>query len=124
MHPKMRIDHLGYVLVAAVRYQLPRMTYGSGIVVDAVCAAWPSLAAGERAVILRDVREALERDNAGMDCDRREWQRLLALADLPAVNPHAAWCQSRAGLHFGKLPCNCPAARAEQASAAAPTGRP
>lgn len=72
-------DDLGYVLVAALRYQLPRQTYGSYVVAKAVRAALPLLTAGDRAVLARDLREGLaDPHGAGAGCDRAQWTQLLA----------------------------------------------
>lgn len=65
-----------YVLMAAVRYQLPRMTYGSMIVGSAVRDAVPGLSAAGRAVIARDIREAITRGEVSR-IDLPEWQLTL-----------------------------------------------
>lgn len=72
-------DTQEYLLTAAVRYQLPRFTYGSGIVAGAVVAAWPYLSWQGRSVIMRDVQDAMRQGEAGHDCDREAWARILAL---------------------------------------------
>lgn len=76
--------------IAAVRYCIGRRTY---IVSDCVAwlrQVWPTLRESARAVIARDIREAIEQDDRaradglsirylGDDCDRREW---LSLRDV------------------------------------------
>ena len=48
-------DTLAYLLIAAVRYQLPRLTYGSGIVGSAGEALAPHLSPRDAVVIASDV---------------------------------------------------------------------
>jgi hypothetical protein len=70
------------MLVSAVRYALGRATYIVEMTAGAVRAAWPSLSEKARAVILRDIAEALSdavrrSRHLGMDIDHRVWDELM-----------------------------------------------
>ena len=78
--------------VAAVRYCLGRMSYIVGDCADWLCEQWPNIEPKMRAVIERDIREAVKRDDdsrrdsrehhpLGMDMDREQWLRVLAMID-------------------------------------------
>ncbi|MGD9613790.1 MAG: hypothetical protein AB7H90_01185 [Alphaproteobacteria bacterium] len=84
--PELPPSHLGYdeetMLLCAFRYCLGRMTYVVGDCQRWIRDRWDRLSPGMREVILRDLREALQRDaqgrqSIGMDMDRRMWTRLL-----------------------------------------------
>lgn len=75
--------------MAAVRYCIGRRSYIVGDCVDWLITNWQAFEPNCRNVILRDLREAMQRDNEarergdeyrplGMDMDRREWDRALA----------------------------------------------
>lgn len=70
------------MLVSAVRYALGRSTYITSWTAEAVAKAWPDLTLNARAIILRDVQDALDAAAAagktvGMDMDHRAWVGLL-----------------------------------------------
>ena len=70
------------VLVGAVRYALGRATYIVSDVAVEVRRCWPLLDARDRAVIRRDLAEALfGRGPLGMQMDHDVWVRLLAWID-------------------------------------------
>lgn len=76
------------MLVSAVRYALGRATYIVHSTCDSVRTAWPELSLNARAVILRDIREALDGakesgTTVGMDFDHREWVTLLEFIVSP-----------------------------------------
>jgi hypothetical protein len=71
-----------------VRYALGRRSYAVGDACTLARHLWPALDAKARAVVLRDVREALadaERDGRtlGDTCDDRQWRELLAWMEAP-----------------------------------------
>ena len=85
-HPWGRADLMA---TAAVRYCLGRSSYIVGDCVDWLLANWERFEPGCRLVILRDISEAIQRDDEarergdqylplGMDMDRREWERAAA----------------------------------------------
>ena len=70
------------ILVSAVRYALGRATYMVMVTVDAVRGAWPELSESARAVIVRDIADALAQTppgkHLGMDMDHRLWTKLYS----------------------------------------------
>ena len=87
------------MLVSAVRYALGRQTYIVHSTSDSVRGAWQNLSLSAQAVILRDIREALEGAKAkgntlGSDFDHRAWVDLLndmvtGALDAPAEGPES-----------------------------------
>lgn len=67
---------LAYCLVAALRYQLPRRTYGSGIVAHTIRRYLDRLADETLIVMERDLGEAFRDGATGGDADTREWREL------------------------------------------------
>lgn len=76
--------------LAAVRYCLGRMSYIVGDCCEWLPRVWPHLKPSVRAVIARDIDEAIRRDTEarargdenlplGMDYDRAEWVRMQHL---------------------------------------------
>lgn len=83
---------LAYCLTAALRYQLPRRTYGSGIVASVIRRHIPQLADESLVVMERDLGEALRDGDAGDACDTDEWRALhrdisAALTERQATHP-------------------------------------
>lgn len=80
------------IWLGATRYYLGRMTYAVSDFCECLIEAWPSLPDEARNLIKRDVEETFARDDAmrqerdeimglplGMDCDRKQWERVRAL---------------------------------------------
>ena len=65
-----------YCLMAAVRYQLPRHTYGSSLVADAVVARAKELSENLRGVLIRDIQHAYQTGQIS-PIDLPEWKRVL-----------------------------------------------
>lgn len=65
------------MVMAAHRYCLGRRTYIVGACIEWLRTYWPLVAAGTRSVIICDTAQAIERDEAGMDMDKRAWQRFV-----------------------------------------------
>ena len=76
--------------VAAVRYCLGRRTYIVGDCADWLIDVYPILPDRIKKTIQRDIEEAFEQDDddreeglahrtLGMECDRREWERVRKL---------------------------------------------
>ena len=68
-----------FMTVSAARYALGRRTY----IVSETCKylkeGWGNLADNTRALIKRDVRDAIEKGDAGMNFDVAEWKEILEL---------------------------------------------
>jgi len=69
------------VLICAFRYALGRMTYVPGVIAEEVKKQWLNLNSGDRELIKREVKEAIDHKAAGMDCDVRTWQQFLELRE-------------------------------------------
>ena len=76
--------------IAAFRYCCGRMTYIVGDCADWLISAWPELSDNAKAVIQRDLELEFQKDDEarlfgeehkplGMDCDRKEWERVRKL---------------------------------------------
>ena len=95
----MRATDLDHLALMALRYAMGRMSTAPSDCADALRSVWERLSPGYRALILRDLREALAEDDRrrdegimgpllnyrlGMDCDRDTWRALLL--DLDAAD--------------------------------------
>lgn len=80
------------ILHYAFRYALGRQTYVVGFIADAVIHAWPEMTAEQRAMICREIRQAMAAGRAGSDIDVADWQRVLALE--PARLCGDAWLET------------------------------
>lgn len=69
------------MLISAVRYALGRATYIVGTTTDEVKRVWGELSENTRMVIRRDVCEALDRGQVGMEMDDSRWRHLIAFID-------------------------------------------
>lgn len=67
------------VLICAFRYALGRSTYVSSEISHIIIGVWDDLSISYRELIQREIRDAIERDMAGMDCDVAEWEKVLRL---------------------------------------------
>lgn len=63
------------IYISAVRYALGRKTYIVGVTCDFINKQ--VLSKECRDVIIRDIKEAEETNNLGMETDKKEWLRLL-----------------------------------------------
>ena len=72
-------DNYRLILICAFRYALGRATYMPSTVADAIIAEWPDMPEGDKILYRREIREAIDRGHAGMDCDIKTWERILAL---------------------------------------------
>lgn len=65
------------MLTSAVRYALGRSTYIVSATTDQVKKVWSELSENSKAVILRDVKEAVDSPGTvGMQMDHQEWVNL------------------------------------------------
>lgn len=76
---KMENDDDRLILISAFRYALGRMTYMPSVICAEIKRQWPYLSEGDKALFQREVKEAIDRDLAGMDIDQRVWAELLEL---------------------------------------------
>jgi hypothetical protein len=73
------IEDQAEILICAFRYALGRRTYITSTVSDVIRGAWPHLSPGDRALIQREIRQAIDQGRAGMECDIKSWQKVLEL---------------------------------------------
>lgn len=66
------------ILFYAFRYTLGRMTYAVSTVADAIIQHAHEIHPKTRDTMTWEIRRALNYDGAGMDMDRKEWERVLA----------------------------------------------
>lgn len=67
--------------IAMHRYCLGRASYIVSSCIESLQQVWTMLDGNTQAVILRDTREAIARDEAEMSMDKREWQRFVEWTD-------------------------------------------
>jgi hypothetical protein len=63
--------------IAMHRYCLGRRSYIVSSCIESLDLVWDQLTPETQQTIFRDTYEALERNEAGMDCDRRAWTAFL-----------------------------------------------
>lgn len=64
------------VLISAFRYSLGRKTYVSEETSKAIGMNLANLCSDEKDLIVREIEEAIEKNQAGMDCDVEHWKEL------------------------------------------------
>lgn len=67
------------LLFYSFRYCLGRMTYAVSDCVNLLIKYWWLLSRPTQKLIQREIREAIKRNGAGMDCDIDQWNRVLKL---------------------------------------------
>jgi hypothetical protein len=65
------------ILLAAFRYALGRKTYMVSAVVDYLWVQWYDISGKLRTQIQKEIRQAIDSGNAGMDMDVKQWEKLL-----------------------------------------------
>lgn len=79
------------IIVCAVRYALGRMTYIVSVVCDYVASKKDTLSQNCINIIIRDIEEEMQRyhnsgHTLGMECDEKEWVKLLEKLKGDRVN--------------------------------------
>lgn len=74
------------VLIGAHRYALGRATYAVSCIAEWLLQNRDSIEDSTRFTMVRDTVEALNRDMAGMDCDRKVWMHFVREL-LPTLSP-------------------------------------
>jgi hypothetical protein len=67
----------GYILMCAVRYQLPRSTYGSGIICDYIRKNIGRILYVDKMLLIKEIATALDTEGVVADIDRIVWQAAL-----------------------------------------------
>ena len=66
-------------IVYAFRYALGRVTYASQDVSDYLIDNWHRFSKHTQSQIVEEIEQAIERNDAGMECDINMWKRILLL---------------------------------------------
>ncbi len=72
---------LNTLIICAFRYALGRMSYITGTITDLLIKEKDSIHKDAKQLICKEIRYALEHDEAGMDCDRIRWRGLLEVLE-------------------------------------------
>lgn len=67
-------------LVCAMRYALGRKTYVVSSVVNQIVENWHNIDQSSKEVILEEINDAINKNEAGMDCDINEWKKVIDYA--------------------------------------------
>ena len=67
------------IIFYAFRYALGRRTYAVGDVVECIKNNWTNLKKSTQEKIKKEIIIAIKRDEAGMECDKKQWQEILKL---------------------------------------------
>ncbi len=67
------------ILFYAFRYTLGRMSYAVGTVSECIIKNWDNLTEHTQKIIQKEIKEAIEGDNYGMDMDKTVWESILRL---------------------------------------------
>lgn len=88
MKPKNSFDSTNgqLVLMGAHRYALGRSTYAVSCIAEWLLAQRDLIEDSTRFTMVRDTAEALNRDMAGMECDRQVWKNFVEEL-LPLLSP-------------------------------------
>jgi len=73
------------LLLCSFRYALGRQTSIVSVIVKYLLEDWNGLDEWVREQIKRDIRNAIERNEIGMDCDRDEWNKILNTSDTDSL---------------------------------------
>ena len=71
------MDELNTLLVCSFRYALGRMTYIVSEIVRIILRHKEELQPKTKKLMIREIKWALDHNQAGMQCDRQQWERLL-----------------------------------------------
>lgn len=74
---KLRQDEFRDLAICAFRYALGRRTYITSAVSDLIIKHGGDLSHFTRDLMIKEIKEALYQDRAGMDCDKENWIKLL-----------------------------------------------
>lgn len=66
------------ILFCAFRYALGRMTHAVSTVAEEIILHAPKIHRNTRDMMAKEIREALAKNQAGMDMDRKQWEAVLA----------------------------------------------
>ena len=67
------------ILMCAYRYACGRSTYIVSTMVDTIINEWPNLPHNMKKQINKEIQQAIDHGSAGMEMDKRQWQKILEL---------------------------------------------
>jgi len=67
------------VLIYAFRYALGRATYSTSTMSRLILMNWKALSDHDKRVFQREIKEAFDMEQYGMECDKASWQVILDL---------------------------------------------
>ena len=70
-----------WMIISSFRYCLGRASYVVGECADWIIEHNDDLSERVRNIFLREIREALDEDRAGMDMDRWRWEEVLEVLE-------------------------------------------
>jgi len=73
----MKLDEI--ILFLAFRYALGRRTYVVHDVTETIIRNWDNLSLKYQSLIHKEIKQAIEDENAGMDMDIERWRKILQL---------------------------------------------
>lgn len=71
------MNELNTLLICSFRYALGRTTYVVSEVVDIIIRHKKELRTSVKLLMIREIKWALDHNQAGLQCDRQQWERLL-----------------------------------------------
>ena len=81
-----RNEALGYTILSAVSYSLPRMSAAPSITCDEVKRNWNLISEDIQAQIIEKIQNALDNDKIPLECDKEEWKSLINFIKLKKQN--------------------------------------
>ena len=69
------------MIMYSFRYALGRKTYATSTVSDYLVKFWHRFKSHTKEQIIKEIGEAIERDEAGMQCDVDNWKKVLLLEE-------------------------------------------
>jgi len=76
------------MIMYAFRYALGRMTYAVSTVSDYLIQFWHRFKPHTREQIIKEIEEAIGRNQAGMECDVVRWKAVLLLENATKEDLH------------------------------------
>ncbi len=73
----MNLHDQNTVIFYAFRYALGRATYAVGDVIEIIETHLDIITQYNKHLMIKEIKQAIEYDRAGWDCDRKDWEELL-----------------------------------------------
>ena len=66
------------VYICALRYALGRRTYITSIISEQLIDKWGSITETDKSIIVKEIKEAINKKEAGDDCDVANWTKVIS----------------------------------------------